>query len=226
MYQCRDGVHKRKVFCRTHLEPFEKEAVDNLKEYLRKKAPNIHYPDELLLRFNYAGRFQMSEVNEQVRLYDKWHQNQIITVLGRQGKEILEQGHVYSYGRDYQYCPVIILRPYRVDLKKYTYDHYLNALHALLQPLEEYMLYPGVIEKWNLLIDFENRAFKNSTQAKTEVKCISYAYPYRLKRVFLLNAKKSQESVTTIRELLTETNSDCEVVEVKQEGLMQYMGED
>jgi hypothetical protein len=106
------------------------------------------------LRFNYAGNFHFSDVAERVKLYDEWHQNEVISSLNKHGREILEYGHLYSYGRDYDYSPVVIVRPNRFDPKKYDEGNYLNAVANLLAPLERFMLVGGVIEKWNVLVDF------------------------------------------------------------------------
>jgi hypothetical protein len=88
-YENVNGKHVRRIFAHSAYETFEREAILNLKEYLKKKAPNIYYPDELLLRFNYLGNFLLSEVTEKVKLYDEWHQNELIINLNKMGKEIL-----------------------------------------------------------------------------------------------------------------------------------------
>jgi hypothetical protein len=49
---------------------------------------------------------------------------------------------------------VIFVRANQIDLKKFTPDDYINATAALMEPLEQYMLVPGVVEKWNIVIDF------------------------------------------------------------------------
>lgn len=67
----------------------------------------------------------------------------------------MEYGHVYAFGRDYEYCPVIIVRAAQIDLHRYSTEDYFSALANLLRPIETYMLVPGIIEKWNVLVDFE-----------------------------------------------------------------------
>jgi hypothetical protein len=57
-----------------------------LKEYLKKKAPNMHYTDELLLKFSYEGNFLLSDVTEKVKMYDEWHQNELIVNLTKSGR--------------------------------------------------------------------------------------------------------------------------------------------
>lgn len=75
IYDGTDGINHRRIFKRSNYEKFEWEAIQKLKEYLHLRAPNISYPDELLLRFNYAGHFLFPEVIEKVKVYDEWHQN-------------------------------------------------------------------------------------------------------------------------------------------------------
>lgn len=95
----------------------------------------MSYSDELLLRLSYSGNFLLSEITKKLKCFDDWHENQMITVLHKNGREILEYGHIYSYGRDYDYSPVVYVRVSQIDLKKYSPEDYFNALYALLKPL-------------------------------------------------------------------------------------------
>lgn len=88
-----------------------------------------------------------------MRRYDEWHQNELVTALNKVGREILEFGQIYAFGRDYEYCPVIVVRPSRFDGRKYEEGGYCNAVAGLLEPLERWMLVGGVIEKWNVIVD-------------------------------------------------------------------------
>ena len=49
----------------------------------------MSYIDELLLRLSYSGSFLLSEITKKIKLFDDWHENQMITVLQKKGKEIL-----------------------------------------------------------------------------------------------------------------------------------------
>jgi len=49
----------------------------------------MNYTDELLLRFSYSGNFLISEIIKKIKLYTDWHENQIITSLHKNGREIL-----------------------------------------------------------------------------------------------------------------------------------------
>jgi len=64
----------------------------------------------------YSGHFLISEINEKVKAYDGWHENQLITKLQKPAREILEHGHIYSYGRDSEYCPNIYIKAAKINL--------------------------------------------------------------------------------------------------------------
>ena len=65
--------------------------------------------------------------------------------MQKPGREILEHGHIYSYGRDDYYCPNIYVRAARIKLDRYTVEDYFSAVANLLEPIEQYMLVGGVI---------------------------------------------------------------------------------
>lgn len=46
----------------------------------------MHYTDQLLLKFNYEGKFLISDVTEKVKMYDEWHQNELIVNLSKSGR--------------------------------------------------------------------------------------------------------------------------------------------
>lgn len=70
-----NGRKVRRIFAKCQYEQYERDAIEKLKDYLKKKAPNMHYTDELLLKFSYEGNFLLSDVTEKVKMYDEWHQN-------------------------------------------------------------------------------------------------------------------------------------------------------
>ena len=69
----------------------------------------------------------------------------------------MECGHIYAFGRDLDYCPIIIVRPGLIDLGRYSPEDYLSAISNLLSPIETFMLVGGIIEKWNVIVDFESK---------------------------------------------------------------------
>lgn len=66
------------------------------------------------------------------------------------------------------------------------------------------MLVGGVIEKWNILVDFEGK--KCTPNIEMLIKCIGRvlnAYPYRLKRLLMVNCHNANEAfVSQIASLL------------------------
>ena len=46
-----------------------------------------------------------------------------------------------------------------MDNSKYSIIDYFNALYMLLEPIEQYMLIPGINETFNIVIDMEHNNF-------------------------------------------------------------------
>jgi len=59
------------------------------------------------------------------------------------------------------------------------------------------MLIGGVIEKWNLIIDFQNKKlnFHNFELLNQCMIKIGAAYPYRLKRMLMINSSPKQDDL-------------------------------
>ena len=58
---------------------------------------------------------------------------------------ILEEGIFYSYGRDFEFRPIIIFNIARMDFSRYTVDDYYAALNTLVKPIREHMFVPGKV---------------------------------------------------------------------------------
>jgi cupin superfamily acireductone dioxygenase involved in methionine salvage len=59
------------------------------------------------------------------------------------------------------------------------------------------MLIGGIIEKWNVIIDLENKKipFTNYELLSHCLTKIASAYPYRLKRLLMINSSSKQEEL-------------------------------
>jgi hypothetical protein len=130
---------------------------------------------------------------ENLKKHIEWFQEPIINSLNRsQGRKILMDGVFYTYGRDEEYSPVIYVYPSQIDTSKYSLLDYCNALFMLLSPIEQFMLVPGIIESYNVIIDMENKPFHLPMMSIREtIQKVIYAYPFRLKRMFFLNTTSS-----------------------------------
>lgn len=122
-----------------------------------------------------------------------------------------------------------MVRPNQFDLKTYQPDDYLNATANLLAPLEKHMLLPGVVEKWNLLLDFEGKKCTlNIELVLKSLNRLANAYPYRLKRLWVVNSQRQNEAyLQQLSGLLRSLESEAEVEVVRDcEALTRHVGTD
>lgn len=84
----------------------------------------------------------------------------------------------------------------------------------LLVPLEKHMLVGGVIEKWNVLVDFESKKVPLNVEAITKfITKVLHAYPLRLKRVLFVNIGNGGNApiIAQITELIKKFDQDVQV---------------
>lgn len=92
----------------------EREAVERLKEYLKRKNPSREFDDGLLLRFCYLGKMRIIDQVQKFKYYEEWWAMPAIAKNKQRG--ILHSGVFYCYGRDDSYSPNIYFHPSRINL--------------------------------------------------------------------------------------------------------------
>lgn len=79
------------------------------------------------------------------------------------------------------------------------------------------MLVGGVIEKWNVLVDFEEK--KCTPNLEMLIRCINRvlnAYPYRLKRLLIVNCHNANEGfVSQVSSLLRGYDPEIVIESIK-----------
>ena len=94
---------------------------------------------------------------------------------------------------------MIFVIPSKIDFKKYELVDYLNAAEKLLRALEENMLVGGIIEKWNIIIDFGSKKLSlDKINIEEAIDTMANAYPFRLKKLFFVNANSLNPSQTIL----------------------------
>ena len=181
-----EGEHKRKIF---HLvdwmeyDAYEKQALEAFKKHLTAEGHDIIYEDALYVRFLYSGAFDLKECTRRLQVYDEWQRNPNIQNLSPRARTLLENGSLYTYGRDPKYRPIIFLHVAQGDfnavralLIKFSIEDYYCAFNHLLKPVMEYMFIPGRIENWIMVIDTGGKMFLPLTSLVVIVKKLGVVY--------------------------------------------------
>ncbi len=101
----------------------------------------------------------------------------------------MNTGFVYIFGRDHQFRPVIICQPgiLQKNLDNYSVPDILNASIFICQYMANYMLIPGQIENWIMIINMEGTSLLSLPDGLKEViKALSEYFIARLYRCYIL----------------------------------------
>lgn len=85
-----------------------------------------------------------------------------------------------------------------------------------MAPIEENMLVPGRIERWNVVVDVrtynDSKVGDNHSIYVNNLMKICYAYPYRLKRLFLVAGGGYNGLWTKVSSTFRSSNSETESI--------------
>ena len=123
--------------------------------------------------------------------YFKWYNNFFPLNIqpGDKCVQLLNTGFVYIFGRDHQFRPVIICQPgiLQKNLDNYSVPDILNASIFICQYMANYMLIPGQIENWIMIINMEGTSLLSLPDGLKEViKALSEYFIARLYRCYIL----------------------------------------
>lgn len=124
----RDGFPQRRIFHGVDFSEQEQQHIRELQEYLRSQNFEHTYDDVKLLRFCAAGDFNLGRTLQKIRRYEEWLRDPAIQTTSARALSILEEGVIYTYGRDFYYRPIIIVQARLIDLTKVA--TWLHAVHA------------------------------------------------------------------------------------------------
>ncbi|CAD8081295.1 unnamed protein product [Paramecium sonneborni] len=136
-------------------DQFEIQHIKLLEEEIQKKGIKLpeNWTQTDTLKIIYNGKFKIKDCIERLIAHITWRANPNMHNLNKQMQEFLEAGFLYTFGRDYQFRPIIYLEAYRIDQKKYPKDFMIQTLSFFLGFVKKHMMMPGKVENWICVID-------------------------------------------------------------------------
>jgi hypothetical protein len=141
------------------------------------------------LRWCFSSHFEFPKALDNAINHISWITNPEIHRLTPAGKQVIDAGIMYQYGRDSKFRPVVIINVFRIDPKKHAQDAFINALTYLLDTVRAHMFLPGFVENWIILLETQEmslwdipigyiRAVISMTQAH---------FPSTMHKLYILN---------------------------------------
>jgi hypothetical protein len=129
--------------------------------------------------------------------------------------EILSHtGYLYVHGRDRFHRPILICRAesYMLNIKKYNYDEWLNAIIYFSEYVINYLLIPGQIESWNIIADMNNISLmKLPSDFAKFLKFLQTFYRCRLNKCFVYGMNRLLDFLWKIIKKFLHANVDKKV---------------
>lgn len=101
----------------------------------------------------------------------------------------LNRGVVYSFGRDHNFRPNIIIDIINVlkCSKVMSKDFIVKALFYFLHFVIEYLLLPGQVEQWNVIMNTNGKSVEYDDEFKYVFNILTDCFPQRLHMLFIYN---------------------------------------
>jgi hypothetical protein len=174
---------------------FEKEKIKELKDFVKAQGSNFDYCDSYLHRFLQSCEYDINKTyawlksNHEFRKVQMPMNNPNI-LFNKKTIEILNLGFIYFSGRDNRFRPNIVIKLsiLRKKFKKFTFEQWCDAITFLIEYCISYMLIPGKVENWNVILDLKDISLYN---LPVDIKnlCIIFQknYKCRLYRLYFMN---------------------------------------
>ena len=172
---------------KTQLKDFRKYLISNESKF-QVNIPE-DFSEEIILRFLQATQFNFQKSNEYLHNHIKWKEIYFPFELNKNIIEILSSGFLYSYGRDKQFRPIVILNTsiYIKNKSQYPYDDWLKAIIYFLEYLIHHLLIPGTVEDWCVISDMRGVSmFSFPSELNDFIKVMQSNYRARLKTNFII----------------------------------------
>ena len=186
--------NNRRIFINVPFNKNEKEWLEKYKLIIASHPENKlpeYWNDGLNLAYIYSTECNLQKAYERMINYFKWY-NSFFPLNMQPGDkcvQVLNTGFLYIFGRDHQFRPVVICQPYILQgmLDKYSDIDILNASLFICQYMANYMLIPGQIENWIMLVNMEGTSILSLPDSvKKLINALSEYFIARLYRCYIL----------------------------------------
>ena len=184
----------RRIFINVPFLEIENKWLDKYKEIIAKHPENKlpdYWNDGLNLAYIYATECKLEQSYKRMIEYFKWYKSFFPLNIqpGDKVVQVLNSGFLYVFGRDHQYRPLLICQPYILQkcLKLYSDDDIYNASIFICQYMVNYMMIPGQIENWIMIVNMDGTSILSIPESvKKLMKGLSDYFIARLFRCYIL----------------------------------------
>ncbi|CAD8188043.1 unnamed protein product [Paramecium pentaurelia] len=186
---------------------YEQQQLDAFKKEIEEERDLL--TDEIILRFLYANHFDFPQTIKHMRNHQQWLQDPNNFKWSLNTEEMIKQGAIYVSGRGQGYKPIIVINADKFDITIYPIDDIMRAISIVLMVVKDYMLVPGKVESWYIIVEAKNTtAFSVPfTHLNQIFDMLKLNFPCYLERMFILQPQTSIQITWQIVEQFIPYNS-------------------
>jgi hypothetical protein len=184
----------RRIYINVPFLEIENKWLEKYKEMIashpENKLPEF-WNDGYNLAFIYSTTCKLDKAYQRMITYIKWYNNFFpLNIKPRDhSTQVLDSGFLYVFGRDHQFRPLLICQPYILEncMKKFSDVDIFNASIFICQYITNYMLIPGQIENWIMIVNMEGTSVIGLPDSvKKLINALSDNFIARLYRCYIL----------------------------------------
>mmetsp|Transcript_25423 Transcript_25423/g.25176 ORF Transcript_25423/g.25176 Transcript_25423/m.25176 type:complete len:132 (+) Transcript_25423:309-704(+) len=108
------------------------------------------------MRFLQANDYKPKLAVKELQQNLTWREEHLPIILTDVQKELIDNGYLYTHGRDKLFRPLVVHNPKVYKAFKPDIDEALMACHFVMHYIRDNMMIPGIIENWVPIIDLAN----------------------------------------------------------------------
>jgi hypothetical protein len=198
-----------------------KEEVQNLINKGEEELKEItEWKDGYLLRFLQSTSYDNSDTIKLFRDHLAWKKSSIFPLdLNENISNIINSGFTYVHGRDNHFRPIIIVRANTfLKIKDvYEFKDIVKAIIYFIEYIIMYMLIPGQVENWNIIIDlYDVSIFSMSNFLMKILKILQSNYRARLNSMFIVGMSPWLNAIWTIVNDEIDSNTQKKIKFIKE----------
>lgn len=187
----------------SHINNSNDNNIRNMSTYINNPHCLNFIEDAEILRYLISTEFDFKQAFEALNYTYKWRKENIPSkIFSKDGKInkkikiILNSGFIYIHGLDNQFRPNIFIRPEiylklrenKLDEMNYDTNDWLFASIFVLEFCIKFLLIPGQVESWNIIVDFNNISLISvPCELKEILSIIQKIYKLRLNKIYMMN---------------------------------------
>lgn len=185
--------NNRRIFINVPFLEIENSWLEKYKELIKQNPVQFpeYWNDGLNLAYIYSTGCDLKKAFKRMTEYFDWYREFFPLNIqpGDKCVKVLNSGFLYIFGRDHQFRPVLICQPYILQkcLDLYSDIDIMHASIFICQYMVNYMLIPGQIENWIMLVNMDKTSVLNLPESvKKLIHCLSEYFIARLYRCYIL----------------------------------------